>query len=130
MDSNHCDRLTDVESGVYIAVFYMPESNTIRIGQLGRFRFWPGVYFYVGSAQRNLSARLERHSRKKKPLHWHIDYLSAKAKMLGAITIAGPRELECQLAEDLSGMFELAVRGFGASDCRCGGHLFYARQLP
>ena len=130
MDSNHCDRLTDMESGVYIAVFYMPGSNTIRIGQLGRFCFRPGVYFYVGSAQRNLSARLERHSRKKKPLHWHIDCLSAKAKMLGAITIAGPRELECKLAKNLGGMFELAVHGFGASDCRCGGHLFYARQFP
>jgi len=70
------------------------------------------VYFYIGSAQQNLSARLERHSRKKKPLHWHIDYLSVKAEMLGAIIIAGPRELECQLAKDLGRMFELAVPGF------------------
>jgi sugar fermentation stimulation protein A len=87
------------------------------------------VYFYVGSAQRNLSARLERHSRKRKTLRWHIDYLSTKAEMLGAITIAGQRELECKLAKKLGSMFELAVPGFGASDCRCGGHLFYAREL-
>ncbi|MFQ6036690.1 MAG: DUF123 domain-containing protein [Sedimentisphaerales bacterium] len=33
------------------------------------------------------------------------------------------------LARKLEGMFELAVPGFGASDCRCGGHLFYAPNL-
>jgi len=76
-----------------------------------------------------MSTQLERHSRKKKALHWNIDYLSAKAKMLGAITIAGPRVLECQLARKIGGMFEPAVPGFGASDCRCKGHLFYAPQL-
>ena len=101
----------------------------IRVGRLGRFRFRQGVYFYVGSAQRNLSARLERHGRKDKVLRWHIDYVSVMAEMLGAITIAGPREVECELVKKLGGMFELAVRGFGASDCRCGGHLFYAREL-
>lgn len=116
--------------GVYIAVFYLPKDRTIQIGRFGRFRFLQGVYFYVGSAQRNLSARIERHNRKKKTLHWHIDYLSARSHMLGAITIPGLRKLECKLAKKLSSMFELAVPGFGASDCKCGGHLFYARELP
>ncbi len=119
-----------MESGVYIAVFYMPKGRIIRVGRLGRFRFRQGIYLYVGSAQRNLSARLERHGIKGKPLHWHIDYLSVKAEMLGVITIAGARELECQLAKKLGRMFELVVPGFGASDCHCGGHLFYAPELP
>jgi sugar fermentation stimulation protein A len=130
MDSNQGNNLTDLESGVYIAIFYMAMNRRIQIGRLGRFYFRQGIYFYTGSAQRNLSARLERHSRKNKVLRWHIDYLSAKSDMLGAITIAGSRELECQLAKDLSEMFERAVTGFGASDCRCAGHLFYARELP
>ena len=120
---NKCD------SGVYVAVFYLPKNQDMRIGRLGRLRFRKGLYFYVGSAQLNLSPRLERHNRKKKALRWHIDYLSVKAEMLVAITIAGPRELECQLAKKLGGMFELAVPGFGASDCRCGGHLFYSEEL-
>lgn len=119
-----------MESGVYIAVFNMPKGRRIQIGRLGRFSFPQGIYFYIGSAQRNLSARLERHSRKNKVLRWHIDYLSAKSDMLGAITIPGPREMECQLARKLGRMFELAVPGFGASDCRCSGHLFYAKELP
>lgn len=119
-----------MESGIYIAIFYIPKSVTIQIGQLGKFNFRNGVYFYIGSAQRNLSARLERHSKKKKTLRWHIDYLSVKADMLGAITILGTRDLECQLAKKIGRMFELAVPGFGASDCKCGGHLFYTREIP
>ena len=122
--------MINLDAGVYIAVFYMPKDRTIQIGRFGRFRFRQGVYFYVGSAQRNLSARIERHNRKKKTLRWHIDYLSAKAEMLGAIIIPGPRDLECQLTKKLSNMFEPTVSGFGASDCRCAGHLFYARELP
>jgi sugar fermentation stimulation protein A len=119
-----------LESGIYIAIFGLTRAQSILIGKLGRFHFREGVYFYAGSAQRNLSARLERHSSKSKPVRWHIDYLSARAEMLGAITIAGPRERECELAKELAVMFELAAPGFGASDCRCGGHLFYASQLP
>ena len=99
------------------------------MGKLGRFLFRRGFYLYVGSAQRNLSARLERHSKKIKPLRWHIDYLSTKAGMLGAIVIAGPRQRECELAKELALTFELAVPDFGASDCRCGGHLFYTPEL-
>jgi len=122
-------RIMNSDAGIYIAVFFMPRDRAIKIGRFGRFRFRQGVYFYVGSAQRNLSARIERHNRNKKTLRWHIDYLSVKAEMLGAITVPGPRKLECQLAKKLSSMFELTVHGFGASDCRCAGHLFYVKDL-
>ena len=118
-----------MDGGVYIAVFSLPERKTIQIGRLGRFLFRRGTYFYAGSAQRNLSARLERHGKKKKPLRWHIDYLSIKAEMLGAITFTGPRQRECVLAKELSDIFELAIPRFGVSDCRCGGHLFYSPTL-
>ncbi|MDT8301258.1 MAG: GIY-YIG nuclease family protein [Sedimentisphaerales bacterium] len=118
-----------MDSGIYIAIFNLPKTGRITVGKPGTFNFRKGFYFYVGSAQRNLSARLARHARKKKPLRWHIDYLSTKAKMLGAITIGGPRETECQVAKKLGNMFESAVPGFGASDCRCGGHLFYVKDL-
>jgi sugar fermentation stimulation protein A len=107
----------------------MPMDRIIRIGRLGRFSFQQGVYLYVGSAQRNLSARLERHNRKNKILRWHVDFLSVRAKMLGAITIPGPRELECKLVKKLSSRFEPGIPGFGASDCRCNGHLFYVKEL-
>ena len=118
-----------MDSGIYIAVFYLPKIQHISVGRLGRICFQQGVYFYVGSAQRNLSARIERHGKREKALRWHIDYFSVKAEMLGAITIPGPREYECQLARKLASMFELAAPGFGASDCHCGGHLFYAPEF-
>ena len=118
------------DSGVYIAVFHLSKLRRIRVGRLGQIRFQPGYYLYVGSAQKNLSARLERHGKKRKPARWHIDYLSNKAEMLGAVDLPGPRRRECELAGELSEMFELVAPGFGASDCRCDGHLFYAEQLP
>jgi sugar fermentation stimulation protein A len=121
--------LAILDSGLYIAVFYLPRVQKVRVGKLGQFHLKKGVYFYVGSAQRNRSARLKRHSNKKKSLRWHIDYLSSKARMLGAITIPGPRKHECELAKELSKMFEVPVLGFGASDCRCSGHLFYAPEV-
>jgi len=118
-----------VDSGLYIAVFELDADREIRIGRLGRFRFERGVYFYVGSAQQNLEARLARHARRRKPMRWHVDYLSTKATMLGAILIPGGRDGECRLAADLARLYRRAVPRFGASDCRCGGHLFFAESL-
>jgi sugar fermentation stimulation protein A len=115
--------------GTYIAVFALSRRRRIQVGRLGFFRFERGLYLYVGSAQRNLSARLARHARRAKPLRWHIDYLSTKAAMIGAMIVPGPLERECELARELGGMYELVMPGFGASDCGCGGHLFYAREL-
>ncbi len=99
------------------------------MGRLGCFWLERGLYLYVGSAQRSLSARLERHARRIKPLRWHIRYLSAEVTMVGAMIVPGLGQRECESARELRHMYELAVSGFGASDCRCGGHLFCAREL-
>ncbi len=113
-----------MDSGVYIAIFHLPIRRRITVGRLGTFWFEPGFYFYVGSAQRNLAARIDRHARQDKSLRWHIDYLSSRARMLGAIILPGPRSRECELASQLRVRSTAAVRAFGASDCRCPGHLF------
>ena len=113
-----------MNSGIYIAAFRLARPRRIAVGRLGRFDFPAGEYLYVGSAQRHLEARLARHARRRKPLRWHIDYLSTKAEMLGAIIIPGPRSRECEVACELAGLAERFIPGFGASDCRCGGHLF------
>jgi len=118
-----------MQGGTYIAVFRLARRRRICVGRLGYLDFKPGVYFYVGSAQRNLWARIERHSRKDKPLHWHIDCLSGAATMLGVMIVPRPHERECELAVELGRLYELPVPGFGASDCRCGGHLFYTPEL-
>jgi hypothetical protein len=42
--------LAILDSGLYIAVFYLPRVQKVRVGKLGQFHFKKGVYFYVGSA--------------------------------------------------------------------------------
>jgi sugar fermentation stimulation protein A len=118
-----------VDNGVYIAIVQLSSRRRISVGRLGTFLFQPGIYFYVGSAQRNLEARIERHGRKEKLFRWHIDYLSSQATMLGAIILPGTRSRECELARELRSRFASAIPGFGASDCRCPGHLFYSPTL-
>jgi len=118
-----------MDSGVYIALFHLAESREIRVGRFGMFTFPEGVWLYVGSAQRNLQARLDRHGRKDKKLRWHVDYLSTRAVMLGAIVIPGAKHRECAIAAELGALYQRPIRNFGASDCRCGGHLFYTPEL-
>ena len=115
-----------MDSGLYIAFFRLPGRRRIRAGRLGWFDFPAGVYLYVGRARRGLSARLARHGRRRKRLRWHVDYLSVRAVMLGAAVLPGPLDGECRLADELARLYPRFIKGFGASDCRCGGHLFYA----
>lgn len=115
-----------MNKGLYIAKFHLRKRSRLRIGALGSFTFPAGLYLYVGSAQRNRSARLRRHGRQDKPLRWHIDYLSVKARMVGAELVPGTRQQECALARKLASSAERIVPGFGASDCGCEGHLLYA----
>jgi len=129
-----------MDSGFYIAVFHLRRPRLIRVGRLGQFHFPPGTYLYVGSARRNLPARIARHARADKTLRWHVDYLSTRAEMIGAILIPadwrGPRSpaappddagMECRIARALATACPRFIAGFGASDCRCGGHLFIVK---
>jgi Uri superfamily endonuclease len=96
----------------------------ITIGRLGVYDFPAGRYIYTGSAKRNLDARVARHLRRDKRLHWHIDYLLAapSARVAAVERFAEP---ECAVNARTAG--KVQVPGFGASDCRagCGSHLKY-----
>lgn len=118
-----------MDGGFYIAVFWLAKGRRIRVGRLGMLEFAAGYYFYVGSAKRNLAVRLARHARRRKKLHWHIDYLARHAEMLGAIVLADRRRSECRIAGELAEIFDRAAAGFGDSDCRRGGHLFHGRSI-
>jgi sugar fermentation stimulation protein A len=111
---------------VYVFVFDVPQPASVVVGALGRAQLAPGRYGYVGSARRGLAARLARHARKRKPRRWHIDYLARLAVPVGALTWPWREGRECRLAEALTatGAGRLCVPRFGASDCRCPGHLF------
>jgi len=71
-----------------------------------------------------LGARLRRHFRADKKLHWHIDHLTTVADGMSAIAVRDGSE--CGLAAVLSrsGTFRYAAERFGSSDCNsCPSHL-------
>jgi Uri superfamily endonuclease len=114
--------------GVYALILELSSDERIHVGKLGEISFRKGYYAYIGSAQRNIEPRIERHLRLKKKLHWHIDHLTSHAKVLEVYGIEGDKRMECNIAHRLKKHLE-SVEGFGCSDCRCSSHLFYADGL-
>ncbi|MDI9437866.1 MAG: GIY-YIG nuclease family protein [Euryarchaeota archaeon] len=112
--------------GVYCLIINLKEKSTIQVGKKGKINFEDGCYVYVGSALNSLTARINRHLRAEKKLHWHVDYLlesdhSEIAEVMYTIT---HERLECQVAHEIS-KGGMGVKGFGSSDCGCQSHLFY-----
>ena len=61
--------------GVYALVIVLDGDLQISIGALGTRSFTPGTHVYVGSAQKGLDKRIQRHLGNNKKRFWHIDYL-------------------------------------------------------
>lgn len=108
--------------GIYVLVVRLRRASRVRVGRKGVRPFGPGWYCYVGSAQRALEARLDRHGRSRKRRHWHIDGLTGVGEVVGAWVVEAPKSAECALAGELARRGEVEA-GFGASDCGCEGHL-------
>jgi sugar fermentation stimulation protein A len=113
--------------GSYVLLIRLPEAQTIAIGSLPEIHFSRGYYAYVGSALGGVKARLNRHLNKDKKPHWHIDYLLQKAAITDIISGETKERVECTIAQALSSKFD-SIPGFGASDCHCASHLFYATR--
>ena len=105
----------------------VPAPLRLTIGKLGTFDLVAGDYVYTGSAQRNFEARIARHLRATKALHWHIDYLLA-APGVRITHVIRSQQPECRLNQAAGG--SVPIPGFGASDCRngCGAHLILLRN--
>jgi len=120
--------------GTYLLGMWLDEKVRLAVGRLGRFAFPPGYYVYAGSAQGpgGLSARLARHRRREKRLHWHVDYLLARARLVEVWTAVSDQRLECTWAQAMMGMTgaQVLIPRFGASDCRCPAHLVHFPQPP
>lgn len=127
---------TDAQAGkgTYLLIVRLDRQTTLQVGKLGEFRFLRGWYAYAGSAlgPGGLKARLARHRRAEKRLHWHIDYLLQRATLEATWQIADPRKLECAWAAAVQGLpgARTPVPGFGASDCPCATHLAFFAQRP
>ncbi len=118
------------DRGAYLVLLRLQQARTVTVGQLGTHRFEAGTYIYVGSAMANLTRRLQRHVRRRKRHHWHIDHLRQVADHVTALPIRASIRQECELAEDLSHFVPRALRGFGSSDCHCDAHLFFHADSP
>jgi len=114
-------------SGVYLLQLKVSAELKLKIGALGCYFFPAGYYYYCGSAQKNMPARLERHLSQNKKLYWHIDFLLCAAEIEKIYCWEEESDFECRLAEKISSLSEseIIVDKFGASDCSCRSHLFY-----
>ncbi|MDR2553547.1 MAG: DNA/RNA nuclease SfsA [Treponema sp.] len=125
--------LAEKDGGNYLIVIKLTTEAEAEVGSLGWIRFKAGWYVYTGSARKNLQSRVNRHLRKiRKQKHWHLDYLTPLADTIKALPIFSYRNLECDLARELSVLGGKPVQGFGASDCKncCPAHLYYFRNPP
>lgn len=129
------------DSGVYLMVMHLDRELDLEIGSKGMMHFRPGYYIYVGSAKTNLAKRIERHKRKRKQMHWHLDYFRGHCDMIaglpirtsGRLSMQGPDDevsVECALADAIRNVTEWDVPKFGSSDCDCKSHLFGMTENP
>jgi len=118
------------DRGSYLLLLRLDKGKRVQVGGLGTFAFPRGWYVYVGSAMRNLSARIARHARRRKKLHWHIDYLRNEAAEVIPLPIRSSLRQECDVARVLADVLQSGPAGFGSSDCNCPTHLFHNAENP
>lgn len=122
------------DPGTYVLVMKAPEAGSATIGKLGEIEFQGGWLLYVGSAfgSGGLQARVRRHVRDAKTLHWHIDHLLAELDVSEVWWTHDDTKWEEPWAEALRGMrnARIPLRRFGAGDCRCESHLIHLPERP
>lgn len=120
VDPSHAGRLPTT-GGAYILAIRLNSALRLPVARLGNPDLPAGDYIYAGSAYGpgGINARVARHFRKGKIIHWHIDHVTAAASDISAL--AAPGRGECELVSALTGRnnFRSVVNGFGSSDCRC-----------
>lgn len=118
------------DEGDYCVVLYLDRDVSIEVGSKGIINFQKGYYVYIGSAKVNLSKRLDRHRRKRKQKHWHLDYLRGYCEIIATLPIRTQDDLECVIAKAIKDISDWSVRQFGSSDCNCDTHLYGFNENP
>ncbi|HON33753.1 MAG: DNA/RNA nuclease SfsA [Thermovirgaceae bacterium] len=119
-----------VDKGGYILVLELEQDSRLPIGKTGVIDLKAGFYCYVGSAMKNLKARMSRHRRKRKKLHWQVDHLREASRFVACLPVRSAETVECDLARGLAGIADGRIPGFGCSDCSCPTHLFRFEADP
>jgi Uri superfamily endonuclease len=111
--------------GIYVLLLKLKKPAAVKVGKIGIIDFKKGYYAYAGSALNCIEARIKRHLRKQKKIHWHIDYLLQEpaAKVERVYALETKEHLECSAAQALASAFN-SIPHFGATDCKCPSHLF------
>lgn len=121
------------DPGTYALVLHRVGSGRVAVGRLGAFDLTDGYYIYVGSAfgPGGVRARVGRHFRARKTLHWHVDFLTQHASVVEAwYTHDGTRWEHCWADILARTGHQAFVKGFGSSDCSCFSHLFHSAMRP
>jgi Uri superfamily endonuclease len=119
-------------SGAYLLLVRLASALLLGSPGLSRATLPPGCYVYAGSARGpgGIRARARRHLRRGKRPHWHVDGLTEAAADLWVFAVPGGRECDLVRALLRQPAFEIALAGFGSSDCRsCASHLLAARGV-
>ncbi len=117
--------------GIYILELFADKDFIISAKKFIGVTFPKGYYYYIGSAQKNLKSRIERHLRKEKIIHWHIDHLTTHKSINITNTFIIPKaekNIEAEIANNFVDYFDaqIVVNGFGNSDTKeTKTHLFY-----
>lgn len=110
--------------GTYLLVLALHKDASIKIGRHGTIYFKKGYYVYIGSALNGLDQRIQRHLRKNKKIHWHIDYFLPYTKIINVFYKENIHKEECKIAQLFKKNY-VNIPKFGCSDCCCKSHLFY-----
>ena len=119
--------------GTYALILQSRERSKIQVGRTHEVMVEPGYYVYIGSAfgSGGVRARVNRHCRKTKPKHWHIDYLREFTAVLGAWVSYEPARLEHIWAQTLSRKEGITlIPDIGCTDCDCLSHLYFSSVAP
>ena len=75
--------------GAYMLALDLRRPAALHIAKFAGCTLAPGRYLYLGSARGpgGIGARLKRHFRQDKALHWHIDHLTTKAHGMAALAV-------------------------------------------
>lgn len=127
-------KITNAKSGIYILEIFAKTEFRLAIKKFENNNLKNGYYYYVGSAQKNYNSRLERHLRKAKTIHWHIDHLTTNENLkIQKIYLIenGSKNIECSTVHKMENLLnvEHPLIGFGNSDCKiCNSHLLYSKK--
>ncbi len=116
-----------MSKGTYL-LFLKVEKDTVVKSKSKEWYIEAGLYVYVGSALNNLEKRIERHLRKEKKKHWHIDFLVEKAQVIKVLKIISEERLEERISKYFCQLYRV-VSKFGSTDLKTCGNLFKIEDL-